>query len=213
LISHGNVKINGHAVTEMGYDVQASDTVEVNGFIITPSNKNIYIVINKPKGYITTTNDEFNRPTVMELVVDIEERVFPVGRLDGDTTGLLIMTNDGDFAYRLTHPSHQVKKTYRARVAGMLSDKKLNQLRRGVDIGGFTTSPADVTVVKQTERSAIVEISIIEGKNRQIRKMFDSIGNKVVDLERISIGTLRLGNLKTGHYRKLSKDELASLDD
>lgn len=208
MIMDGKVKINGSLMKEPGYEVKEGDVVEVSGRMVEPSKKLVYIMLNKPKGYITTLNDDRNRPTVMNLVNDIEERVFPVGRLDYNTSGMLLMTNDGDLAYHLTHPKHQVVKTYRARVAGVLSPERVARLRKGVDIGGFVTSPAYVKVIKQMKRSAIVEIKIHEGKNRQIRKMFAAVGNKVIDLERIAIGDLHLGHLMSGHYRKLSRQEI-----
>lgn len=208
LIFEGKVKINGAIKDQPGYDVVEGDMVEVNGQKINPVKKQIYIMLNKPKGYITTVSDEKGRPTVMELVNEIGERLFPVGRLDYNTSGMLFLTNDGDLAFRLMHPKHQVQKTYRARVQGVLSPERVAQLRKGVDIGGFITSPATVTVIKQMERSAIVEIKIHEGKNRQIRKMFAAVGNKVIELERIAIGDLLLGHLMLGHYRKLSQKEI-----
>ena len=155
--------------------------------------------------------DEHDRPVVTELVADVNARLFPVGRLDYNTSGLLIMTNDGDLAYRLTHPKHEVPKTYRARVSGTLSSARIAKLRKGVDIGGFVTSPAQVKVIKQGERSAIVEITIHEGKNRQVRKMFAAVGNKVQELERIALGDIQLGRLKEGHYRKLKREEIEYL--
>lgn len=211
LTAAGKVRINGVVVREMGYDVQPDDVVEVEGRVIFASDKKIYIMLNKPKGYITTLHDEKDRPTVMELVADIGERIFPVGRLDGDTSGLLIMTNDGDLAYRLTHPKHEVYKTYRVRISGTISVERLSRLRNGVDIGGFVTSKASVNVIKQMDRSAIVEIKIKEGKNRQVRKMFAAVGNKVIDLERTGVGELRLGHLMTGHFRKLTPKEIEYL--
>ena len=153
-------------------------------------------------------DDEKGRATVAELVADIPERLFPVGRLDYNTTGLLLMTNDGDMTYRLTHPKHEVWKTYVATVAGYISDSRLARLRKGVDIGGFVTSPAKVKVLKQNPRSTVVEISIHEGKNRQVRKMFNAVGNRVQKLERVSIGDIRLGHMQEGHYRKLTKREI-----
>jgi 23S rRNA pseudouridine2605 synthase len=176
--------------------------------VVTPAKKSVYILLNKPKGYITTASDERGRPTVMELASGIEERVFPVGRLDADTTGLLIMTNDGDFAQAVSHPGHEVSKTYRARVAGVVSRERLARLRRGVEIDGRVTAPADATLVRQTKDSAVVDIRIREGRNRQVRKMFAAVGNKVLDLQRTAIGEIRLGELKPGHWRKLSKTEI-----
>ena len=209
LIANGNVKINGAVVTEMGTQVEDGDKVSVNGKLIEqePARK-VYVAINKPLGYITSMDDDRDRATVAELVADISERIFPVGRLDYNTTGLLIMTNDGDLTYTLTHPKHEVYKTYVATVAGVMSGKRVAQLRKGVDIGGFVTSPAKVTVLKQNPRSAVVEIQIREGKNRQVRKMFAAVGNKVQALERTAIGDLKLGRLMTGHYRKLTREEI-----
>ena len=211
LIANGNVKVNGAVVNEMGFDVAEGDKVQVNGKLIEGEKEKVYVVVNKPLGYITSMDDDKDRATVADLVADIPERLFPVGRLDYNTTGLLIMTNDGELTYALTHPKHEVDKTYVATVAGVISNKRVSQLRRGVDIGGFVTSPAKVKVLKQNPRSAVVEISIHEGKNRQVRKMFATVGNKVQKLERVAIGEIKLGRLKEGHYRKLTKKEIEYL--
>ncbi len=211
LTINGAVRINGQVMKEPGYDVLPEDTVEINGQVLHPATKKIYIVLNKPQGYITTVSDEQDRPTVMDLVTDITERVFPVGRLDYNTTGLLILTNDGELSQKLTHPQHQVTKTYHARVSGVLSTERMNKLRSGVDIGGFVTSKARVEVLKQAEKSTIVEIEISEGKNRQVRKMFTAVGCKVQELERVSMGEIRLGRLLQGHYRKLTAQEITYL--
>lgn len=208
LIAAGNVKINGAVMREMGYDVQEGDQVSVNGRPVEAADNKVYVAVNKPKGYITSMDDDRDRATVAQLVSDIPERLFPVGRLDYNTTGLLLMTNDGDLAYRLTHPKHEVYKTYVAMVSGIVSDARLAKLRKGVDIGGFVTSPAKVRVIKQNQRSTVVEISIHEGKNRQVRKMFKAVGNNVIELERIAIGDLRLGHMQQGHYRKLTRREI-----
>lgn len=211
LIANGNVKINGLTVKEMGCSVGDGDVVEVNGSVINIRRDNVYVVVNKPLGYITSMDDDKDRPTVAELVADIPERLFPVGRLDYNTTGLLIMTNDGQLTYTLTHPKHEVYKTYVARVAGVISDARIAKLRRGVDIGGFVTSPAKVRVIKQMPRYAVVEIKIREGKNRQVRKMFAAVGNRVQELQRTAIGEIRLGRLMQGHYRKLTRQEIEYL--
>lgn len=212
LIANGNVKINGDVITEMGTQVEAGDSVSVNGRLIEgDTGEKIYLALNKPLGYVTTMRDEKNRLTVADLVADVPERLFPVGRLDYNTTGLLIMTNDGELTYSLTHPKHEVYKTYVASVAGVVSDKRVSQLSKGVDIGGFVTSPSKVKVIKQNPRSAVVEIKIREGKNRQVRKMFAAVGNRVQALERTAIGDLKLGRLMTGHYRKLTKQEVEYL--
>lgn len=211
LIQNGNVKVNGAVLKEPGYEVKPDDKVEVNGNLIVSSQKMEYVLINKPLGMVTTVSDDRDRATVMDVVADIDARLFPVGRLDYNTSGALIMTNDGDLAYRLTHPKHEVYKTYRARVAGVLSAEKVSRLRKGVDIGGFVTSPARVNIIRGTKNSTIVEISIHEGKNRQVRKMFKAVGNPVQELTRIAIGDIYLGHLKEGHYRKLSREEIEYL--
>ena len=208
LTKNGNVKVNGQVVTEMGYDVMPDDRVEVNGRVVVPAETFVYYMMNKPKGFITSMKDDKDRPTVMDLMTDVPVRVFPVGRLDYNTTGLLLLTNDGDLANKLAHPEHEVGKTYRAKVAGVVSKKRLAMLRRGVDIGGFITSPAEVHVVKQTEKSAIIELTIHEGKNRQVRRMCKAVGCPVKELQRIAIGELYLARLKEGHYRKLKKEEI-----
>ena len=211
LIKNGGVKVNGAVVREPGMQVEGGDVVQVNGKTIEGVGKKIYVAVNKPVGYITSMDDDRDRPTVAELVTDIPERLFPVGRLDYNTSGLLIMTNDGQLTYALTHPKHEVYKTYIAKVAGVISEARIAKLRRGVDIGGFITSPARVKVIKQMPRHAIVEISIREGKNRQVRKMFAAVGNKVQQLERVAIGEIKLGRLMEGHYRKLNREEIEYL--
>ncbi|MDR0596858.1 MAG: rRNA pseudouridine synthase [Clostridiales Family XIII bacterium] len=211
LTAAGNVKINGAVVTVLGRDVKDGDVVEVNGRVVEPAKKSVYIVLNKPKGYITTASDEHDRPTVMELVADVEARVFPVGRLDADTTGLLIMTNDGDFGNAVAHPGHEVYKTYRVRAEGVVSDERMARLRRGVELNGRRTAPAEATFVRQSAGSTVIDLKIREGRNRQVRKMLAAVGNKVIDLQRTAIGDIRLGGLKPGHWRKLTQAEIDSL--
>jgi len=211
LIKNGNVRVNGTALTEPGYEVADGDLVEVNGTPVLPPENKVYILLNKPVGYVTTVKDEGGRPTVMDLVTEVEGRVFPVGRLDVNTSGMLIMTNDGDFAYRVAHPKHKLGKTYRVRVAGIVTRGKLDRLRKGVDIGGFVTSPAEVEIVKELPKETILEITIHEGKNRQVRKMCKAIDCPVRELERIAIGPVKIGRLATGGYRKLTRQEIDAL--
>lgn len=211
LIINGNVKVNGAVMKEPGYDVKETDKVEVNGREVQGEQKPVYLLLNKPLGVITSVEDDRDRLTVLEFVKDVDARLFPVGRLDYNTTGALIMTNDGELTYRVTHPKHELDKTYRALVKGVLSKEKLTKLRNGVDIGGFVTSRAKVQIIKASKGSTLVEISIHEGKNRQVRKMFAAVGNPVQSLERIAIGKIRLGHLKEGHYRKLSREEVEYL--
>ena len=211
LIANGNVKVNGLTVKEMGFVTEDGDVVEVNGKVISPVTKMEYLILNKPKGYITAMSDDRERPVVADLVSDVGTRVFPVGRLDSDTTGLLIMTNDGEVANRLAHPSHKVEKVYRALVTGVLSPERAAKLRKGVDIGGYTTAEAYVKVIKQVRKNTLVEIGIHEGKNRQVRRMFAAVGNNVIELQRVSIGEIYLGRLMEGHYRKLKREEIEYL--
>lgn len=211
LITNGNVKVNGAVLKEPGYEVCDGDRVEVNGRTVESKQKLEYVLINKPLGMVTTVSDDKERLTVMDVVKDIDARLFPVGRLDYNTSGALIMTNDGELAYRLTHPKHEVYKTYRVRVSGILSNEKAAKLRKGIDIGGFVTSRARVNIIRGNQHSTIVEISIHEGKNRQVRRMFKAVGNPVQELERIAIGDIRLGHLKPGHYRKLTREEIEYL--
>ena len=212
LIKAGKVKVNNIVLAEPGYEVMPGDRVTVLGHDITVSEKKIYIALNKPIGYVTTVSDEQGRPTVLDLLSDIEERIFPVGRLDYNTSGLLILTNDGDFSQKVSHPGKGVGKTYRAKVQGIISREKLAKLRRGVDIGGFVTSRAQAEIYKELPKQTVVDITIYEGKNRQVRKMFKAIGNPVIELERIAIGDVKLGRLATGSYRKLTTREIESLN-
>lgn len=208
LTINGQVKINGAIVRELGYDVKPDDVVTVAGKTITGGENLVYYALNKPPGYITTTSDEKNRSTVMSLMIDVPSRLFPVGRLDAATSGLLIMTNDGDLAYHLAHPSQHVYKTYIAHVEGLVSKENLWMLRNGIKIDGRTTAPANVSIIKETAKNSTLQIEIYEGRNRQIRKMCTAIGHNVQQLERVAIGNIRLGRLKSGHYRKLTKQEV-----
>ncbi|MCI8348431.1 MAG: rRNA pseudouridine synthase [Firmicutes bacterium] len=211
LITNGNVKVNGAVMKELGYDVKDGDDVQVNGTQVKNNRKLVYVLVNKPLGMITSAKDEKDRATVMELVQDIDERLFPVGRLDYNTTGALIMTNDGKLTYRITHPKHELEKTYRVLVKGVVSEEKVRRLRSGVDIGGYITKKAKVQIIKGGQKSTLVEVSIHEGKNRQVRKMFAAVGNPVQELERVAIGKIRLGHLRPGHYRKLTREEVEYL--
>lgn len=208
IILSGNVKVNGIKVTELGTKVMDKDEISVNGEIIKKVSKKVYIAMNKPVGYITSVSDEFERPTVMNLVEDeIFTRVYPVGRLDYDTEGLLIMTNDGDLTYKLTHPKHTVYKTYLAALNDVPHPKDIDRLKKGVVIDGRKTQQPKVNWLKDN----VVEISISEGRNRQVRKMFEAIGYEVVNLKRISIGNLNLGNIPLGRWRHLNISEIKYL--
>ena len=210
MITEGRVRINGKVLLNPGYHVQDSDVVEVDGTRIEPAQKKVYYLLNKPAGYVTSTYDKECRPVVTELVPD-DIRVFPVGRLDYNTTGLLILTNDGDLSNRLMHPSHGFDKKYLVRANGIVTLAEAKRLSEGVDIGGFVTSPAEVHLVKHDRNSTIAEITIHEGKNRQVRRMFKAIGHPVLELSRIGLGTLTIGRLAPGQCRKLSPAEVEYL--
>jgi 23S rRNA pseudouridine2605 synthase len=214
MIREGKVKVNGNRITEQGVKVEiGADKVMVSGKEIKPVNKDYYIMLNKPAGYVTTVKDQFDRPTVIDLLgEEITARVFPVGRLDYETEGLLIMTNDGDFTYKVTHPKHNIDKTYIAVIKGGISIKGLAMLRQGVKLDdGFVTSPAQVEMLNADNGHTVIKITIHEGKNRQVRRMFEAVGCKVVELQRISIGKVELGNLPLGRWRYLTSHEISYL--
>jgi pseudouridine synthase len=168
-------------------------------------------MMNKPAGYLTTVKDTHDRPTVMDLLTGIPYRVFPVGRLDFETEGLLLLTNDGEFAYRMTHPKFKIKKTYLATVQGELTKERLNLLRNGVELEDGKTAPAEVNIVRQEKHRTVVEITIHEGKNRQVRRMFKAVKNPVLELKRINVGGLTLKGVGSGEIRSLTDEEVQKL--
>lgn len=210
MIKQGRVKVNGEHIKELGTKVEiGADTVFLDGKEIKPEIKKYYIMLNKPVGYVSTVNDQFDRPTVIDLVdEEIKARVFPVGRLDYDTEGLLLLTNDGDFTYRVSHPKFQMNKTYIAILKGGITPKALSILRSGVKIEDYKTSPAEVEMLSCEKGVTVIKITIHEGKNRQVRKMFEVVGCKVTELKRISIGSVELGNLPLGRWRYLTSHEI-----
>lgn len=212
LIEDGRVKVNGETVTELGTKVSRGDRVLFDGKIVTPDESKVYIALNKPNGYLSSASDDRGRKTVVDLVKDeFPQRLYPVGRLDYDTEGLIFLTNDGDFTYAVTHPKHNVEKTYEAVIRGVLTEKAVTSLSEGVEIDGFLTSPAFVNVLSAENGRSVVRITIHEGKNRQVRKMFEAVGFRVSKLKRISIGKVKLGSLKSGAWRELSEKEIRSL--
>lgn len=212
IILAGRVKVNDIVVKELGTKVDPKkDIVKVDEKTIKLEDKKIYIMLNKPKGYVTTLRDEHGEKIVLDLIQEIEERIFPVGRLDKDTTGLLLMTNDGDLAHKLTHPKNEVPKKYIALVEGIPNNKKLNKFRKGLKIDGRITSRAYVKVLRKYKDSSVLEISIHEGRNRQVRKMCEYIRHPVIELKRIGIGDLRLGDLELGQWRYLTEKEIRYL--
>ncbi len=212
LIRSGRVKVNGIIVTELGTKVNASvDKVEVDGRLIRPEEQRLYIMINKPSGFITSVTDKFGRPTVIDLLGGISDRVYPVGRLDINTEGLLLLTNDGELAFRLTHPRYKVRKTYLAEVGGHPTEKKLDMLRKGIVLEDGITAPAEAKVLRHTKTSTFIEITIHEGRKRQIRRMFQAIGYTVTFLKRISVNGLLLNGLPLGDFRHLTDQEVDEL--
>lgn len=212
LISKGRVKLNGRPV-KLGDKCGFKDIITIDGErIYMPKKKNfIYIMMNKPRGYVTTVSDELDRRCVMDLLEDVEERVYPVGRLDRNSEGLLLFTNDGEFANNIMHPSRHITKTYRVTVRPDINDEQLVQLSEGVEIDGKKTLPATVVVKEKQQGRVVLLITIKEGRNRQIRKMCEAVGLEVARLRRISVGPLRLGMLKPGTWRELTPDELRAI--
>lgn len=210
IILQGRVTINGELVTQLGTRVYEGDIVCVDNKEVKIQEKPVYIMLHKPTGCVATVKDQFERKTVLDYI-NIEERVYPVGRLDYDTSGLLILTNDGALTYKLTHPKHNVEKTYIAKVFGVPTAKELESFRNGLEIEDYVTAPAKISVIKKEKNTSILKISITEGRNRQVRKMCNAINHKVITLKRISEGGLELGNLEKGEYRFLTQEEIKYL--
>ena len=213
MIAEGMVKVNGR-VAAIGDKVNPKrDKVTVKGKKISAGSKakRYYIMLNKPRGYVTTMSDEMGRKCVAELVKDIPARIYPVGRLDRDSEGLLLMTNDGEFANKVTHPSKHVYKVYRVTVRPAINEEQLVKMSSGMVIDGRKTAPAEVRVVQREEGRCVLEIILREGRNRQIRKMCEQLGLEVPRLKRIAIGQVKLGGLKSGAWRELTKDEVHRL--
>ena len=211
LILQGKVSVNGIIITELGTKVDPEkDKVTVDGKNVeNKSQKFVYILLNKPIGVVTTAKDQFGRESVLDIV-KVKERVVPVGRLDMYTSGALILTNDGDFVYKLTHPKHEITKTYTVTLVGIIAENEVEQLRRGVEIEDYVTRPAKVKILKIDKEKNIsrLEIIIHEGKNRQVRKMCEAVGKKVVALHRSKIGDIGVKDLKIGSWRYLKQSEI-----
>lgn len=211
MISKGRVKINGETAT-LGADVQENDTVLVDDVPVSTAEKiEEYYIMNKPKGVLCTVSDDRGRKTVMDLLPEGAGRVFPVGRLDYETEGLLILTNDGDLAFRLTHPTSEIPKTYLARIEGTMTEKDLNRIRSGIELDGVMTKKCKAHIVETNKAYTKVHVTITEGRNRQVRRMFEAIGRTVAFLKRVSIGKLKLTGLDRGEVRKLTEEEILYL--
>ena len=215
-ITSGRIKVNGNVIMELGTKIDPNkDIIEVDGKKISNiSGKKVYILLNKPIGYVTTTRDQFNRNTVLDLV-NIKEKVLPVGRLDMYTSGAIILSNDGDFIYKITHPKYEVEKTYNVTLKGQVTDEEIEQLRNGVQIENYVTGKAKVKILRIDKEKDLsrVEIIIHEGKNREVRKMCEAIRRKVLALHRTKIGNISVKDLRLGTWTYLKPNEIKSLLD
>ena len=212
LIKSGRITVNGRLITQLGTRaVWGSDLIEVDGKEISKPSERLYLILNKPFGYICSLNDPEGRPIVSDLLNGIPQRVYPVGRLDFDTLGLLPLTNDGEWAYRLTHPKYHVSRTYKATVAGRIADEAIDILKKGVKLEDGPSGRSKVTLITRNERQSVVRITIARGKTRQVRRMLEAVEYKVIHLMRIGFGNLKLGNLKVGEYRHLETIEVESM--
>lgn len=211
-ILNGQVKVNGNTITELGVKVDPDkDIILFNNEVVNrPKEKHIYILLNKPIGYVTTVKDQFERPTVIDLIKGVQARLVPVGRLDMYTSGALILTNDGDFVYKVTHPKFEIEKMYTVSVRGKVSLEELDRLRNGVQIDDYISQKAQVKVLKYDEERDLTRLQIVihEGKNREVRKMCETIGKKVVALHRNKIGNLDVKELKIGEWKYIQKEDL-----
>lgn len=211
MIASGRVTVNGAPAT-LGMDVDESAELCIDGKpVVLEEKKEVYYILNKPKGVICTASDDRGRKTVLDLLPPTAGRVFPIGRLDYETEGLLLLTNDGELAYRLTHPTNEIPKTYMARIEGTMTEKDLNRIRSGIELDGVMTKKCKAHIVETNKAYTKVHITITEGKNRQVRRMFEAIGRNVEFLKRISVGSLKLTGLDRGESRPLTEREIAYL--
>jgi 23S rRNA pseudouridine2605 synthase len=211
IILSGRVKVNEDIIKELGFKINSdTDMVFLDGKIIEPEEKKLYIALNKPAGYVSTVKDEKGRQTILDLV-KVKERIYPIGRLDYDTSGLILLTNNGDIYNKVIHPRQVINKTYIARIEGDPNDAEIERFRSGVDIGGYITSNAEFNILSKDNISTTVEIIIHEGKNRQIRRMCEAINHPVIELKRVVVGNIKLGNLEVKQWRNLSDKEVSYL--
>ena len=212
LIVAGKVYVNGKKITELGTKVNGDDVITINGEAINNSEDKVYYLLNKPRGVISSVSDDKDRKTVMDLLRAVHTRVYPVGRLDYDTEGLLLLTNDGEITNILTKPNSEVKKTYVVHIESGITKEEIKKLTSGVDIGGYKTKPCSIEEVEIGDKLSKLRITITEGKNRQIRKMFEAMDKNVIFLRRVQIGEIRLGGLSRGEYAPLNSKEIRYLN-
>jgi pseudouridine synthase len=212
MIAQGRVKVNGQVIEVLGHKIDdEKDRVDVDGSRVEREEGLVYLMLNKPPGYLVTLKDNFQRPTIQQLLPSLSQRVFPIGRLDSDSSGLLLMTNDGELAYRLTHPRFKVPKTYLVKVKGEPAPSELTKLEKGIYLDGKKTAPAKIARIRGDQKKSLFKIEIYEGRKREVKRMFQSVGHKVLQLRRICFGGLRLGGLKEGRWRFLNQKEVDSL--
>ena len=213
LISQGKVTVNGKIINELGFKANESDDIRVNGEKISAEQKAVFL-LNKPKNVISSSSDDRGRTTVVDLI-DSNLRLYPLGRLDYDSSGLLLLSNDGELMQKLIHPKYEVEKTYQVTIDGLINDNEISQLEKGIEIEDYVTAPAKVKLIRKNENryTSFLEITIHEGKNREIRKMFEKLGYHVLKLHRIKEANIELGNLKSGEYRRLKPYEIKKLND
>ncbi len=211
IITSGRVKVDNIVVSELGAKIDCKiHVVSIDDKIIVPEENKVYIMLNKPEGYVSTVKDEKDRNTILDLV-KVEERVYPIGRLDYDTSGLILLTNDGEVYNKIIHPRVAIDKVYIARVKGIPDNEKIHRFEKGINIGDYVTAPGNCEIIKRYDNSCELKIIIHEGKNRQVRRMCDAIGHPVIALKRVSIGSIKLGSLPKGKWRFLSEKELEFL--
>ena len=213
LISQGKVTVNGKIISELGFKADESDDIRVNGEKISAEQKAVFL-LNKPKNVISSSSDDRGRTTVVDLI-DSNLRLYPLGRLDYDSSGLLLLSNDGELMQKLIHPKYEVEKTYQVTIDGLINDNEISQLEKGIEIEDYVTAPAKAKLIRKNENryTSFLEITIHEGKNREIRKMFEKLGYHVLKLHRIKEANIELGNLKSGEYRRLKPYEIKKLND
>lgn len=211
IILSGRVKVNETVVDELGYKIEAEkDEISIDDKIIKPEEIRVYIALNKPVGYLSSVKDDRGRKTLLDLV-KVKERIYPIGRLDYDTSGLIFLTNDGGIYNKIIHPRHTVMKKYIAEIKGVPAKNDIEKFCKGIDIGGYITAPAKFIIIEKKQKSCRVEICIHEGKNRQIRRMCEAINHPVINLKRVSIGNIKLNELKLGEWRYLTDSEITYL--
>lgn len=214
LIDEGRVEVNGKVVTEQGRRVNPeTDQIRVDGSRIPPPRRHLYLVLNKPRGVVSTLEDPEGRPTLSDYLPATKERLFHVGRLDTDTEGLIVLTNDGDFAHRLAHPSYQVPKTYTVQAAGVMDNRIIRRLEKGVTLEDGPVRPDKVKLISRGQDRTLLAITLHEGRNRIVRRMMDTVGHPVDRLSRTEIGPIRIGNLRSGETRDVTREELGALLD